>query len=90
MAALIVGERDPAVLAEPARGSLRSKAARLNEALSGRFSEQHAFLLTQMLGAARSPQLILVETGTDMGGFPTPHAWPLGASRSWGRMPWQR
>jgi transposase len=49
MAALIAGERDPAVLADLARGRLRSKTARLTEALTGRFSEHHAFLLTQML-----------------------------------------
>jgi transposase len=49
LAALIAGERDPGVLAELARGSMRSKTARLSEALTGRFSEHHAFLLTQML-----------------------------------------
>jgi transposase len=49
MAALIAGERDPAVLASLARGSLRSKTARLTEALTGRFTEHHVFLLTQML-----------------------------------------
>ena len=49
MAALIAGERDPVVLANLARGSLRSKTARLTEALTGRFTEHHAFLLTQML-----------------------------------------
>ncbi|MCU1668897.1 MAG: transposase family protein [Blastococcus sp.] len=49
MAALIAGERDPTVLAELARGSMRSKTVRLNEALTGRFTEHHAFLLTQML-----------------------------------------
>jgi transposase len=49
MAAMIAGERDPAVLADVARGSLRSKDARLTEALTGRFTEHHAFLLTQML-----------------------------------------
>jgi transposase len=49
MAALIAGERDPAALADLARGSLRSKTARLTEALTGRFTEHHAFLLTQML-----------------------------------------
>src|SRR3712207_3587827 len=49
MAALIAGERDPVVLACLARGSLRSKTARLTEALTGRFTEHHAFLLTQML-----------------------------------------
>src|SRR4051794_40340762 len=49
MAALIAGERDPAVLAELARGSLRSKTDRLIEALTGRFTDHHAFLLAQML-----------------------------------------
>ena len=49
MAALIAGERDPAVLAGLARGTLRSKTARLVEALTGRFTEQHAFLLDRML-----------------------------------------
>src|SRR3954462_15477467 len=49
MAALIAGERDPAVLADLDRGTLRSKTARLTEALTGRFTDHHAFLLTQML-----------------------------------------
>jgi hypothetical protein len=34
MAALIAGERDPVVLANLARGSLRSKTDRLTEALT--------------------------------------------------------
>src|ERR671926_1070636 len=49
LAALIAGERDPAGLAEPARGTLRSKTARLTEALTGRFTDHHAFLLDRML-----------------------------------------
>jgi transposase len=49
MAALIAGERDPAVLAGLAHGRLRAKTARLIEALTGRFTEHHAFLLRQML-----------------------------------------
>jgi hypothetical protein len=52
MAALIAGERDPAVLADLARGRLRAKTTRLTEALTGRFTDHHAllaFLLTQML-----------------------------------------
>jgi transposase len=49
MAALIAGERDPAVLADLARGSLRSKTVRLTEALTGRFTDHHAFLLSEML-----------------------------------------
>ncbi len=49
MAALIAGQRDPAVLAGLARGSLRSKTGRLTEALTGRFTDHHAFLLDRML-----------------------------------------
>ena len=49
MAALIAGQRDPAVLADLAHGSLRSKTGRLTEALPGRFTEHHAFLLDRML-----------------------------------------
>jgi transposase len=49
MAALIAGERDPMTLANLARGRLRAKTDRLIEALTGRFTEHHAFLLTQML-----------------------------------------
>jgi transposase len=47
--ALVAGERDPIVLAELARGSLRGSRARLAEALTGRFDDHHAFLLGQML-----------------------------------------
>jgi len=49
MAALIAGERDPQVLADLARGAMRAKTARLEEAFIGRFDEHHAFLLTTML-----------------------------------------
>jgi transposase len=49
MAALVAGERDPVALAGLARGTLRSKTDRLTEALTGRFTEHHGFLLEQML-----------------------------------------
>ena len=49
MAALIAGERDPKVLAQLARGSMRTKIARLEEAFDGHFSDHHRFLLTRML-----------------------------------------
>ena len=42
--ALIGGQRDPAVLADLARRRLRSKIPALTEALTGRFSDHHAFL----------------------------------------------
>jgi transposase len=43
--ALIAGERDPKVLAELARGRLRSKIPQLRQALRGRFREHHALLI---------------------------------------------
>jgi transposase len=45
LAALIAGERDPEVLAELARGRLRTKRAALREALRGRFSAHHALII---------------------------------------------
>jgi transposase len=42
--ALIAGERDPQVLAELARGTLRNKIPLLRQALYGRFSDHHALL----------------------------------------------
>ena len=42
--AMIAGQRDPAVLADLAKRRLRVKIPALTEALTGRFSEHHAFL----------------------------------------------
>lgn len=47
--ALVAGTTDPAVLAELARGRLRSKLPALREALAGRFRAHHAFLVGQIL-----------------------------------------
>ena len=49
LAALVEGTRDPAVLAELARGALRAKIPALREALSGRFSAHHALLVGEIL-----------------------------------------
>jgi transposase len=49
LAALIAGERDPAVLAELAKGRLRVKIPALVQALTGTFTEQHAFMATTHL-----------------------------------------
>jgi transposase len=49
MAALIDGERDPQVLAQLARASMRRKIPELQEAFTGRFNDHHAFLLSRML-----------------------------------------
>jgi transposase len=44
LAAMIDGERDPAVLADLAKRRLRSKIPALTEALTGRFNDHHVFL----------------------------------------------
>ncbi|WP_116377760.1 IS110 family transposase [Mycobacterium sp. MFM001] len=43
--ALIAGQRDPALLADLAKGPMRQKIPQLTEALRGRFSEHHAFMV---------------------------------------------
>ncbi len=52
MAALVAGERNPKVLAQLARRSMRKKISLLEEAFTGYFTDHHAFLLRQMLGRA--------------------------------------
>ena len=47
--ALVHGTTDPTVLADLARGRLRSKLPALQQALRGQFRPQHAFLVTQIL-----------------------------------------
>lgn len=49
MRSLIAGEADPALLADLAKGRMRTKIPSLNKALTGRFSEHHACLLRRML-----------------------------------------
>jgi transposase len=48
--ALIAGERDPEVLADLAKGRMRSKIDELTLALRGRFNDHHALLLGVHLG----------------------------------------
>jgi len=49
MAAMAAGERDPKVLAQMARSTLRRKITDLEEAFTGHFTAHHAFLLGKML-----------------------------------------
>jgi transposase len=46
---LVAGTRDPEVLAQLARGKLRSKLPQLRRALEGRFSGHHALIVGQIL-----------------------------------------
>ncbi|MDA1074323.1 MAG: hypothetical protein O3A63_06120 [Proteobacteria bacterium] len=47
--ALIQGTEDPEILAQLAKGSLRSKRAQLQEAVVGRMTPHYRFLLAQQL-----------------------------------------
>ena len=47
--ALVAGQRDPAVLAEMAKGRMRPKIPMLREALAGRFTDHHALIVGEML-----------------------------------------
>ena len=49
LAAMLDGQRDPAVLARMAHGRMRAKIPQLREALTGQFTGHHAFLLQMML-----------------------------------------
>src|SRR5674476_299461 len=49
MRALIAGQSDSTVLAELAKGRMRTKIPDLRKALTGRFREHHGFLLKRML-----------------------------------------
>lgn len=49
--ALVAGERNPQVLADLALGSLQGKVPLLTRALTGSFSEHHAFMVASMLRA---------------------------------------
>ena len=49
LAALIAGQRDPHALADLARKRMRAKISVLRQALTGHFTEHHAFLLAMMV-----------------------------------------
>src|ERR687885_2548734 len=49
LAALLDGERDPATLADLARGALRAKLPALRQALAGRVQPHHLVLIAQLL-----------------------------------------
>jgi transposase len=49
LAAILAGERDVETLADLARGRLRTKRDQLQEALAGRVTAHHSFLLTEHL-----------------------------------------
>ena len=61
LAAMIEGERDPLVLAQMAKGRMRSKIADLAQALEGNFDDHHAQMARAILGRLDLVDQSLVE-----------------------------
>lgn len=57
--ALIEGERDPVVLAELSKRLLRRKIPELIDALQGRFTEHHAFMVREYLAQLDAHQVMI-------------------------------
>ncbi|HEU4897627.1 MAG TPA: IS110 family transposase [Actinomycetota bacterium] len=62
--ALVAGERDPGVLAELAKGRLRSKLLQLRQALRGRFGAHHALLVRLALAHLEQLEASIAELDT--------------------------
>jgi len=73
--ALMEGEQDPAVLAELARGRLRSKLAELTAALEGQVRPHHRFLLRQWTGLLSSLEQHIVEVEQEIERHMPPFEW---------------
>jgi transposase len=78
LAALIGGERDPKVLAELARASMRNKIPRLEEAFSGlplgTFDDHHRFLLARMLARIDAVNVDIAAVDAQIGQHLAPFA----------------
>jgi transposase len=74
MSALIAGERSPAALAQLARSSMRRKIPALQEALTGRFTEHHAFLAGKMLTWVDAIDADIAELDARIGAMIAPFA----------------
>lgn len=72
--ALQAGERDGAVLAELAKGTLRQKRAQLAQALTGRFTAHHADLLGELLDHIEYLEGAIARLGRRIAAALAPHA----------------
>jgi transposase len=74
LAALLAGERQPAVLAQLARTRMRAKIPLLEEAFVGRFTEHHGFLLGTMLARIDESSADIAALETRIEQLISPHA----------------
>ncbi len=87
--ALIAGERDPQVLADLARGRMKTKRAALIEALDGRFDDHHAELARMLLDQidALTAQIATLTTRIDQLLAAMPDAQPVDPAAATARPP---
>ena len=71
--ALIAGQRDPAILAEMAKGRMRAKISELTEALDGRFNDHHAMLCSTMLVRIDQADQIIEQLSARVVELQSPH-----------------
>ncbi len=74
--ALIAGERDPEVLAQMARTSMRPKIPRLRKALVGRFDDHHALLARLHLDHMDELAQMIARLDAEVGRLMAPFAEP--------------
>jgi transposase len=72
--ALAAGERNPKVLAQLARRSMRTKITVLEEAFTGHFTSHHAFLLTAMLSRVNAISADIAAVDAQIQGQAAPFA----------------
>jgi len=75
--ALIEGEEDPVVLAQLARGRLRSKKAALEAALEGQVREHHRFLLRQWMQLLKTFEAQIAEVAEEIERHMDPFEWAV-------------
>jgi transposase len=74
LAALVAGERNPKVLAQMARRSMRAKITVLEEAFTGYFTDHHAFLLGKMLSRVDAISADIADLDTRIAAYTAPFA----------------
>ena len=78
LAALVAGERDPAVMADLARSKLRRKIPDLTEALTGHFDEHHALIVGQLLARIAATEQAIADLDAHLEAAMAPWAHEIG------------
>lgn len=75
--ALVAGVRDPAVLAELAKGRLRPKVPQLREALAGNFDHRHAAIVCECLADIDGIDSSVSRISAEVALLLQPHRWAI-------------